>query len=147
MWRSLFEGSVDPQGDHFINDIEHFYLEPGAFGIFEVGGFLVLVVIYLAVVKLGRLTELLSDSIHAPVALALDREHAIERDIDRRHARMAATLIQGALFDRRTERDAHSQRELIDQALSRCHARIAELQRLRHITSAAIRPAFSLIAW
>jgi superfamily II DNA or RNA helicase len=94
----------------------------------------------------GRLADLVSDSIHAPVALALDREHAIARDIDRRHARMAATLIQGALFDRRTEREAHSQRELIDQALGRCHRRIAELHRLRHVTS-AVRPAFSLIAW
>jgi hypothetical protein len=95
----------------------------------------------------GHLAELLSGSIHTPVALALDREHAVARDIDRRHARMAATLIQGALFDRRTERESHSQRELIDQALSRCHTRIAELHRLRHVTLAAARPAFSLIAW
>ena len=85
-------------------------------------------------------------AIRAPAALALDREHAIARDIDRRHARMAATLIQGALFDRRTEREATSQRELIDEAMSRCHTRIAELHRLRPVTT-AVRPAFSLIAW
>jgi hypothetical protein len=94
----------------------------------------------------GRLADLLSGSIRAPAALALDREHAIARDIDRRHARMAATLIQGALFDRRTEREATSQRELIDEAMSRCHTRIGELHRLRHVTT-AVRPAFSLIAW
>jgi superfamily II DNA or RNA helicase len=94
----------------------------------------------------GRLADLLSGSIRAPAALAMDRERAIARDIDRRHARMAATLIQGALFDRRTERDATSQRELIDEAMSRCHQRIAELHRLRDVTT-AVRPAFSLIAW
>jgi hypothetical protein len=98
-------------------------------------------------VDCGRLADRLSDSIRAPVVLALDREHAIARDIDRRHARMAASLIQGALFDRRTEREATAQRELIDQALSRCHTRIAELHRLRHVTTVAVRPAFSLIAW
>ena len=66
----------------------------------------------------GRLADLLSGSIRAPAALALDREHAIARDIERRHARMAATLIQGALFDRRTEREATAQRELLDEALT-----------------------------
>jgi hypothetical protein len=95
----------------------------------------------------GRLADLLADSIRITVALALDREHAVARDIERRDARMAATLIQGALFDHRTERDASAQRELTNQALARCLTRIAELHRLRHVTTAAVRPAFSLIAW
>ena len=59
---------------------------------------------------------------------------------------MAAPLIQGALFDRRSEREATSQRESIDEALNRCHTRLAELRRLAHVTT-AVRPAFSLIAW
>jgi hypothetical protein len=98
-------------------------------------------------VDCNRLADLLSGSIRTPAALALDRERAIARDIDRRHARMAATLIQGGLFDRRPEREAAAQRELLDQALTRCRARIAELHRLRHVTIAAVRPVFSLIAW
>jgi hypothetical protein len=95
----------------------------------------------------GRLAAMLADSVRTSSALALDREYAIARDIDRRHGRIAATLIQGALFDRRAEREMTGQREWLDQALARCHARITELHRRRLVTTSAIRPAFSLIAW
>jgi len=77
----------------------------------------------------------------------LVREHAIAIAVERRHARMASALIQGALFDRRGEREAGAQREMLEQALARCHTRIADLQRLCMATAVAVRPAFSLVAW
>ena len=60
---------------------------------------------------------------------------------------MASHLLQGSLFDRRGEREATAQRELLEQALSRCHARIEELHRRRAATAFSTRPAFSLITW
>ena len=88
----------------------------------------------------------LLDAIRASASLALTREKAIAHGIERRQARMAARLIQGALFDRRTERDAVAQRELIRLALARCRARTAALERLDNPT-VAIRPAFALLSW
>jgi hypothetical protein len=78
-------------------------------------------------------------------ALALRRESAIARAIKSRHGRMAADLIQRALFDRRAEREALAQRELADQALARCRTRVQALQRLDEMT-VAVRPAFALIS-
>jgi hypothetical protein len=80
------------------------------------------------------------------MALALGREHAIARDIAQRGARMAVDLLQPGLFDRRAERQAAAQREVIDNALAHCRARLAELRRQR-AAAATLRPAFSLIAW
>ncbi len=86
------------------------------------------------------------DVIRTFTALALTRENAIARGIERRRARMAAELVQKALFDRRAERDAAAQRELILQALDRCHARTKTLERLNSMT-VAVRPAFALLSW
>lgn len=90
--------------------------------------------------------QLFQDSLRASMALALEREHAIAREIAQRGARMAVNLLQPGLFDRRAERQAAAQREVADNALAHCHARLAELQRQR-TAAAALRPAFSLIAW
>src|SRR6185436_16678749 len=40
---------------------------------------------------------------------ALERESAIARALERHHARMAASLLQGGLFDRRAERETTAQ--------------------------------------
>jgi hypothetical protein len=77
----------------------------------------------------------------------LDREHAIATAVEQHRARMASAMVQGALFDRRGEREAGAQRETLEQTLARCHARIAELQRSRVARAVAVRPAFSLVAW
>ena len=87
-----------------------------------------------------------SDSLRASMALALEREHAIAREIAQRGARMAVNLLQPGLFDRRAERHVAAQREVIDYALAQCHGRLAELLRQR-AAAAALRPAFSLITW
>ena len=93
-----------------------------------------------------RFTQLASNSLRASMALALGREHAMARDVAQRGARMAVHLLQPGLFDRRVEREAAAQREVIDTALTHCHARLAQLQRQRG-AAALLRPAFSLITW
>jgi hypothetical protein len=93
------------------------------------------------------LSEVLSlDSIRVVASLALTREAALSESIERQRARLASRLVQGGLFDRRAERDAQSQRDLVEQALSRCSERRADLERLAR-TTVTIRPAFSLIPW
>jgi superfamily II DNA or RNA helicase len=77
----------------------------------------------------------------------LAREKAIARGIEERRGRMAASLVQRALFDHRAEREAISQRELLQQALSRCRMRIEELHRRQTATEITSRPAFALITW
>jgi superfamily II DNA or RNA helicase len=86
------------------------------------------------------------DSIRTVASLALKREAALADGIVRRRARLAASLVQGGLFDRRAERDALFRRELLDHALSRFGERKAALERLNR-TRVAIRPAFVLIPW
>ena len=83
----------------------------------------------------------------ASLRVPLEREQAIAREIQEHHARMASHLLQGSLFDRRIEREATAQGELLEQALSRCQARIEELHRQRTAASISTRPAFSLISW
>jgi len=86
------------------------------------------------------------DSIRAVASLALKREAAVANGIARRHARLAAHLVQGALFDRRAERHAAAQRDLAEHALARCRERQAALERLRR-TTVIFRPAFALVPW
>ncbi|MNC95276.1 hypothetical protein D3C83_123580 [compost metagenome] len=58
---------------------------------------------------------------------------------------MAAGLIQGALFDRRAEREALAQRDVANQALARCRTRMRALERLDEM-AVTVRPAFALIS-
>jgi superfamily II DNA or RNA helicase len=94
-----------------------------------------------------RLALLASRAMWASTSMAVAREKAIARDIAQRHARIAADLLQPGLFDRRSERLAAAQRAIVDGALTQCQQRMAELERHRHTTAPALRPAFSLIAW
>ena len=66
--------------------------------------------------------------------------------IERRHARLASHLVQGALFDRRAERHAEAQRDLAEHALARCRERRAALEKQRRAT-VNVRPAFALVPW
>jgi hypothetical protein len=92
---------------------------------------------------LAAVATWLRTSVRAP----LEREQAIARAIQEHHARLASQLLQHSLFDRRVEREAAAQRELLEQALSRCHTRTEELHRRRAAATITTRPAFSLITW
>jgi hypothetical protein len=76
--------------------------------------------------------------------LALARELAIAGALANRRARMAATLIQRGLFDRRAERMAAAQAALLETAARQSEARLERLQ--RHVLRAApLRLAFGAL--
>jgi superfamily II DNA or RNA helicase len=64
------------------------------------------------------------------VTVSADREHAICSAIRARHARIAAELLQPGLFDRRAERRATDQSQVLEAALAQCQRRLDELARL-----------------
>jgi hypothetical protein len=77
--------------------------------------------------------------------LATRRELAIVEALTERRARLAAALVQPGLFDRRHERAAASQRVVIEDALSRCEARLEELARQRQVVADAVALAFAVL--
>jgi superfamily II DNA or RNA helicase len=95
----------------------------------------------------SRVTDHLISWLRTSAARALERENAIARALERHHARLAATLLQGGLFERRTEREAAAQRELLEMALTHCQTRTEELRQRQAADVTASRPAFSLISW
>jgi hypothetical protein len=60
---------------------------------------------------------------------------------------MAAPLLQYGLFDRRVEREAAVQRELLDRALALSNERLLDLTSRRRVTAGGARAAFSLFMW
>ncbi len=92
-----------------------------------------------------RLAARLLVTLREPVTLARLREQAIVTAAQHRHARLAAALIQRGLFDRRTERDAAAQTAALDDTLSRCRVRLAQLARRQHPLAGDREPAFALI--
>jgi ERCC4-related helicase len=95
----------------------------------------------------ARVTSHVTEWLRTSAARALEREGAIARTLERHHARLAATLLQGGLFDRRNEREAAAQRELLEMALTRCRTRTDELKQRQAAAVMTSRPAFSLISW
>ncbi len=76
-----------------------------------------------------RAIALAREALRAPLELGEDRERAILAVMTDRHARLAATLLQPGLFDRRSERAAASQKATIEEAGARCAERIRRLAR------------------
>lgn len=95
----------------------------------------------------SRVTGHLLARLRTSAARALEREGAIARALERHHARLAVSLLQGGLFDRRTEREAAAQRELLEMALTQCRTRTVELRQRQAAAVITSRPAFSLISW
>ncbi|HEY1307130.1 MAG TPA: DEAD/DEAH box helicase [Vicinamibacterales bacterium] len=77
--------------------------------------------------------------------LATRREHAIADALTARRARLSAALVQPGLFDRRHERAAASQNAVIEEALSRCAARLGELDRRGQVIADAAALAFAVL--
>ena len=69
----------------------------------------------------------LQSTLHASRSLAIRRETAIARELEQQRARLASSLVQPGLFDRRAERAATVRHATLDEALARCTRRIAEL--------------------
>jgi hypothetical protein len=75
----------------------------------------------------ARLAELAS-LMRAGIALHSQREQALAAALEKRHARLAATLLQHGLFDRRSERATNAHALLMDDARSGTAARLIALQ-------------------
>jgi superfamily II DNA or RNA helicase len=73
------------------------------------------------------------------------RERAIARTIDGERARLSASLLQRGLFDRRAERAFNAQTAVLDEALARCHTRLAEIESTGQIVAEPARLAFALL--
>ena len=77
--------------------------------------------------------------------LAEARERAIAESLRQQRARIAASLLQPGLFDRRAERAAAAQNATLDEALDRCARRLDDLSRYDAV-SIDRRLAFGLVA-
>jgi hypothetical protein len=84
-------------------------------------------------------------ALHAPVGLAAFREEAILAAALSRHGRLATSLVQRGLFDRRVERAAAAQDAALHEMVGRCRARLAKLARRRIPMAATAGPAFGLV--
>jgi hypothetical protein len=76
----------------------------------------------------------LRSALHEPRSLAVRREQAIAEDLEQQRARLASSLLQPGLFDRRTERTAAAQNATLDEAIERCRRRLTELERQHRIS-------------
>jgi superfamily II DNA or RNA helicase len=91
------------------------------------------------------LLSLLRSALHAPVSLAVRRERAIAEHLEQQRARLATSLVQAGLFDRRAERAAAAQNATLDEALGRCRRRLAELDRYGQVSIEPPRLVFGAI--
>jgi superfamily II DNA or RNA helicase len=81
----------------------------------------------------------------APAIDSLEqRERAIAEALLGERARLSAGLMQPGLFDRRFERAASAQRLLLEEAETRCRARLDLLDRMRNARAVLGRLAFAL---
>jgi superfamily II DNA or RNA helicase len=77
--------------------------------------------------------------------LAIDRERAILAALADRRARMAATLLQPGLFDRRSEHAAAAQAAIVNEAVARCEARLSDLRAAYVLGVARCELVFALV--
>jgi hypothetical protein len=87
----------------------------------------------------------LGAALHGSATAAIAREQAIIDTLEHRRARLAATLIQRALYDRRLERDTAAQRGVLEEALAHCRRRLEHLIRKRGPGLVVVEPAFAVI--
>jgi superfamily II DNA or RNA helicase len=84
-------------------------------------------------------------ALETPLALAAERERAIMTEVAARHGRMAASLVQPGLFDRRVERAAAAQVEMREQTLVRCRLRLDALDRAGSLAAGRTDVALAVI--
>jgi hypothetical protein len=83
-------------------------------------------------------------ALQQPTALALLREQAILAALDANQARLGASLIQPALFDRRAERASAAQREVLQDVVTRCRDRLARTRRMQQPLARDPEPVFTV---
>jgi hypothetical protein len=87
----------------------------------------------IAAVAHRRVLTVLSSDIQPWRLTMASREQAIADALRLRHARIAASLLQPGLFDRRTERAAAAQAFVVGATVQKSIVRLALLDRLRHL--------------
>jgi superfamily II DNA or RNA helicase len=92
-----------------------------------------------------ELLDRLAATIQRHLAVSMSRERAILAEIERRSARLAAALVQPALFDRRVEREIDARRALLHDTTSRCRERLRRLTHRQRITAGELRLAFAAL--
>jgi hypothetical protein len=80
------------------------------------------------------------------IAQALSREQAILDAARHRHARIAATLLQPALFGTRTDRQAADQAAALHELIARCRTRLDRLARRRTLRAGSHDAVFGVFA-
>ena len=93
----------------------------------------------------GRLLASFLSALQPSRVLAEARERAIAEGLRQQRARIATSLLQPGLFDRRAERAAAAQNATLDEALDRCARRLDDLSRF-DVVSIDRRLAFGLVA-
>jgi ERCC4-related helicase len=81
-----------------------------------------------------------------PARMAIAREQAIIQSLIDRQSRMAADLVQRALFDRRAERASAAQAEVLREAVERCEARLRDVGGIEQATTTGPDLAFAVVA-
>jgi hypothetical protein len=92
-------------------------------------------------VQLRALRALLDRTLAIPIA----RERALIVAITGRRARLAASMLQPGLFDRRIEREASAQRETLHETLAACDRRLARLLGRLTVRASAPLPALTAL--
>jgi hypothetical protein len=87
----------------------------------------------IAAVAHRRVLTVLSTDIQPWRLTMVHREKAIADALRLRQARIAASLLQPGLFDRRTERAAAAQALVVEATVHKSIVRLALLDRLRHL--------------
>lgn len=93
----------------------------------------------------ARVLASLESSLKAFLDQAAQRERALARTIESDRARLSASLLQRGLFDRRAERELGAQTAVLDEALSRCRARLLEIESTGQLVAEPARLAFALL--
>lgn len=92
-----------------------------------------------------ELLDRLAATVQRHLAASMSREQAILAEVERRYARLAAALVQPALFDRRVEREIEGRRALLLDTTNRCHERLRRLTLRQRIAAGDLRPAFAVL--
>ena len=93
----------------------------------------------------ARQVDVLRAALRRPIDLWVRRERDLMAVMREDHARMSAALLQGALFDRRSDRAAASQTALLEEALGDCRARLEELRACDHVRAGRCDLAFAVM--
>jgi superfamily II DNA or RNA helicase len=91
-----------------------------------------------------RILAVLSTSLRPWRLTMTHREEAMADALRLRHARIAASVLQPGLFDRRTERAATAQTFIVEAAVKTSIARLALLDRLQHLYEDGRAVAFGI---